>query len=135
MTQESLESPSISENPYEEVDMLKDFWQKIATVTVPLGSMNVQNIIDLPFERIREQLDKELLPNISEEHFIEGWSDVIKQHPQKVARINQCIELINKSENTATFGKAVNEIWRLLLGKEKRLPLEGEEYNPDHLNL
>jgi hypothetical protein len=63
----------------------------------------------------------------------------LNRHPEKIKRLNLCIRVVNECKTLTSFRMALNEITRLLHGKEKakekNLWSPGERYDPDRLKF
>ncbi len=64
---------------------------------------------------------------------LDVWRDIFERHPAKVARLNACVRVINACKTETSVRMAINEIVRLLYGKERELCFDGEEYDLDRL--
>ena len=56
-----------------------------------------------------------------------------EEHPQKIARINRMVEILNTTEDIPRFKQAYNEINRLIYWKDIKPSFSEPEANPDLL--
>ena len=63
------------------------------------------------------------------------WREIVAECPARVARINECVGIINQCKTRVLLGRAMNEIIRLLYGKDHKLLFSGARYHPDKLGI
>lgn len=114
-------------------DQFGDYYNEIILIVMGINS-------GLPDEKIVEMLHENPLREV-EVRFSEYYErypktkEGVDNHPVKVAHINHMVKLANTCTTIVFLKPVLNEISRLIYGKEKALLFPEKEFDPDLVSL
>lgn len=87
-----------------------------------------QILTDYPFRKVEERFAKYY------DHYPKS-KEAVTNHPVKVARINQMANLANNCTTVGSLKPVLNEIFRLIYGKQNELPFPEKEFDPELVSV
>jgi hypothetical protein len=125
---------------------LPDFVNEIEGLFSGLESLCKCSLTDVSLAQLRSYLKERPLQSVEERYLRPGgrhyssrhldfWKRNIEECPAKVVRLDACIRVINECKTMTSYKMAVNEVTRLVYGRDQAPFFRGKRYDPDRLEL